>query len=426
MARAAPALADASTSALSSSMFFHAGASHGGEERNATRLHQLAASFALDDAEVAFFDAVVAMLPAASTSFAELKHAYNACRQDTHLVAPIARVHAFRASQGDATPSIDARLWNTLLSLVQVRGHTWAERWDTIRIGLGLDTLEDAAYAPASPSLAPSSPMSEDDAPMNAMHGSPAWSPLQLVNQRVPPRALDAVRWPRVPLSTVLERRATDIERRHLRRYLVRWNEHLFYCAGRLERAAQAYDHLLALRTWGQWRARYHTQLDAAATAAAHTQQAAVARTWRAWRIATIERVHARHKEHARKLRAAYLAVEARGHIRLKRIALTLWTQAWHGHQASAMHRRALLPRAWDAWRARCASLAALEPKRTLFAAYAHRHLLGAAMDAWRQRVGERRCQAYLSVSADTWGAQRIVRMAWRQWRASALYCTVR
>ncbi|WFD19443.1 hypothetical protein MCAP1_001673 [Malassezia caprae] len=424
MAPAAPAAADASTSALSSSVFFHAGASPGSEKRNASRLHQLTASFALDDAEVAFFDAVVAMLPAASTSFAELKHAYNACRHDTELVTPIARVHAFRASQGDTTPSIDARLWNTLLSLVQVRGHTWAERWDMVRVALGLEPLEDVMYPPASPSLAPPSPMSEDDAPMDAVHGSPAWSPLQLVHQRVPPRALDAVRWPRVPLATVLERRATDLERRHLRRYLVRWNEHLFFCASRLERAAQAYTHLLALRAWGLWRTRRAAQLDAAAAAAAHAQHATAVRVWRAWRIATEERVHARHKEQARTLRAAFLAVESRRHARLERIALTLWTQAWHGRQASAMHRRALLPRAWGAWRARSASLDALDSRRTLFAAYAHRHLLGAAIDAWRQRISERRCQAYLSVSADKWGTQRILHTAWRQWCASAQHST--
>ena len=431
MARAAPAVADASASALSSSMFFHAGpVDDGHEAKNVSRLHQLAASFDLDDAEVAFFDAIVALLPAASTSFAELKHAYNLCREDAHLVGPIARAHALRASQGDASPSVDARLWNTLLSLVQVRGHTWAERWDTIRVSLGLEPLEDAVHTsdapPASPSVAPASPLSEDDAPMDAVHGSPAWSPLKLVHPRIPPRALDAVRWPRVPLTTLLERRAADLERRHLRRYLVRWNEHLFFCASRLERAAQAYAHLLALRAWGRWRARRAAQLDATRAAAAFTQQAYVSRAWRAWRIATEERVPPRHKEQARTLRTAYLALEARRDARLSRIALTLWTQAWHGRLASHLRRRSLLPRAWNAWLARALGLAALESKRALFAAYAHTHLLGAAMDAWRQRMGERRCEAYMNASADTWSERRVVRTAWCRWQAAAQHCTVR
>lgn len=428
MTRGAPPLASALDA--SSSMFFHTS----DHDDSRSRLHQLAASFALDEAEVAFFDAVIAMLPATSTSFAELKHAYNECRQDMQLLAPIARTHALRASQGDATPSIDARLWNALLSLVQVRGHTWAERWDTIRVGLGREPLEEAKWAeqaleapcPPSPSLAPPSPMLEDEAPMDAVHGSPAWSPLHLVDQRVPPRALDAVRWPRVSLETVLERRARDVERRHLRRYLERWNDKWFFCASRLERTAQAYAHWLALRAWGTWRDRHTAQRQASSLAAARAQHACGKRAFRAWRTLTEERVHARHKAQARTLRTAYLALEARRDARLARIALTLWTQAWQGHQASHRHRHALLPRAWDVWRGRMASLSALASKHTLFAAYMQRHLLGAAMDAWRQRVSERRCDTYLTVSAMQWNTQRLVRVAWRRWRASMAHRTVR
>ena len=131
---------DESASALSSSMFFPWRGAR--RETEPARLAQLASSFALRDVEVAFFNAVIRHLPPASTSFSELKHAYNVCRQDTALVAPI--MHDFRASYTpEAQASIDARLWNTLLSLVQVRGHTWAERWDTIRVGLGLEPLDD-------------------------------------------------------------------------------------------------------------------------------------------------------------------------------------------------------------------------------------------------------------------------------------------
>ena len=134
------AMLDESASALSSSMFFPRRGAR--RETEPARLAQLASSFALRDVEVAFFNAVIRHLPPASTSFSELKHAYNVCRQDTALVSPI--MHDFRASHTpEAQASIDARLWNTLLSLVQVRGHTWAERWDTIRVGLGLEPLDD-------------------------------------------------------------------------------------------------------------------------------------------------------------------------------------------------------------------------------------------------------------------------------------------
>lgn len=425
MARAAPVVAaapmEANTSALSSSLFFHGDVSHTSDE-GPSRLHQLTASFALDEAEVAFFDAVMAALPAASTSFSELKHAYSECKHDISLMRPIERTHALRASQGDPVPSTEARLWNTLLSLVQVRGHTWAERWDAIRVSLGLEPLDEALWGPA-----PGSPPAAEMAP-DALHtgARPTWSPLQLVHQRVPPRALDAVRWPRIPHETLLERRAADLERRHMRRFLVRWNDALFFCVSRQERAAHAHASLLALRTWAQWRARYAARQYAADAAVALAREAVMRHAFHAWRIATSERLQARHKAHARTLRAAFLTLAARRDARVGRIAMTLWMQAWHGRQARQYRRGKLLPRAWDAWRTRFTGLATLESKRTLFAAYAHRRLLGAAIDAWRQRLGEQRRAAYQAESAMAWNEQRLIRTAWRRWAAARQHCTVR
>ncbi|WFD26857.1 hypothetical protein MNAN1_001846 [Malassezia nana] len=410
---------EANMSALSSSLFFHGDVSHISDE-GPSRLHQLTASFTLDEAEVAFFDAVMAALPAGSTSFSELKHAYSECKQDLSLMRPIERAHALRAPEDDAAPSTEARLWNTLLSLVQVRGHTWAERWDAIRVSLGLEPLDDALWSP-TPGSPPAAERTQDALPTGVR---PTWSPLQLVHQRVPPRALDAVRWPRVPHETLLERRAADLERRYMRRFLVRWNDTLFACVSRQERAAHAHAHLVALRTWAHWRARYAAQHYATDAAVVYARNAIMRQAWKAWRTATSERLQARHKAQARTLRAAFLTLAARRDARVGRIAMTLWMQAWHGRQARQYRRRKLLPRAWDAWRTRVAGLATLESKRLVFVAYAHRRLLGAAIDAWRQRLGEQRRAAYQAESAMAWDEQRLLGTAWRQWAATRQHCT--
>lgn len=119
-----------------------------------TRYSALASSFALRPEEVAFFDHVVALLPRDSSSFAELKQAYNTCFSDEELVRHVSDALRPAAADGSATvrASLDARLWNTLLALVQVRGSTWSERWDAIRVSLGYDPLGSSSESAGSSS----------------------------------------------------------------------------------------------------------------------------------------------------------------------------------------------------------------------------------------------------------------------------------
>lgn len=82
---------------------------------------------ALEADDIDFFDQLIASLPLGNASFASLKASYVQLRQEVDL---------------KASPDRDVQLWNTLLSLVKVRGRDWSERWDTVRVGLGLEMRE--------------------------------------------------------------------------------------------------------------------------------------------------------------------------------------------------------------------------------------------------------------------------------------------
>ncbi|WFD30255.1 hypothetical protein MSPP1_001272 [Malassezia sp. CBS 17886] len=113
------------------------------------RLSHLASSFKLHAAEVSFFDALVALLPPASRSFAQLKRAYNECMGDAALVEGVGIALRMSTRGEEMRACVDAKLWNTLLALVQVRGSTWAERWDSVRVSGGLDPRGLAAVGEA-------------------------------------------------------------------------------------------------------------------------------------------------------------------------------------------------------------------------------------------------------------------------------------
>lgn len=81
----------------------------------------------LDPEDIAFFDAVVAELPLGASSFKSLKDAYDSLTAGTS-----ARQHGRR----------DEHRWTVLLNLTKVRGADWSEKWDTVRVGLGLDIRE--------------------------------------------------------------------------------------------------------------------------------------------------------------------------------------------------------------------------------------------------------------------------------------------
>ncbi|PWN26873.1 hypothetical protein BDZ90DRAFT_193931 [Jaminaea rosea] len=74
---------------------------------------------ALDAEDIHFFDELISSLALGDGSFASLKRAYEALRpQDEER---------------------DAHRWDLLLSLVRVQGRDWSERWDAVRLSLGMD-----------------------------------------------------------------------------------------------------------------------------------------------------------------------------------------------------------------------------------------------------------------------------------------------
>lgn len=137
---------DESAAAFAPALFFNTSLrssdiSHSSDGGDA-RLSQLASSFSLSRGEVAFFDRVMANLPPDSSSFAHLKSAYDACFDEETLSDLAARqLHVDDGDPANSRASVDARLWNTLLGLVQVRGRTWTERWDAVCMYLGYESF---------------------------------------------------------------------------------------------------------------------------------------------------------------------------------------------------------------------------------------------------------------------------------------------
>lgn len=384
------AMLDESASALSSSMFFPWRGAR--RETEPARLAQLASSFALRDVEVAFFNAVIRHLPPASTSFSELKHAYNVCRQDAALVAPI--MHDFRASYTpEAQASIDARLWNTLLSLVQVRGHTWAERWDTIRVGLGLEPLDDE------------SSFSVDTRAPVVLSSTP-WKP--------------ATRRPH------FERRWDTYRRRVQRRYLYQWLARTQHLAHMYARAEHTRERVSVWTAWVHWRDARERHVQSVREADAMHRTMLTRASWTSWRLAVGHRHAQRRDAQHRALAVGWHTWHAKKCDRLQRIAWTLWQHAWLARTATAIDTFRALASAWHAWRARMERLAHLSPKASLFSRYLTQRLASRAWVAWRLRLGERRSDAHDMLLAARLRAHHALRRAWGMWRTSLAQHLVR
>lgn len=379
------AMPDESVSALSSSMFFPSRGAR--RETDPSKLAQLASSFALRDVEVAFFNAIICHLPLASTSFSELKQAYNVCRQDATLMAPI--MQDFRASYTpEAQASIDARLWNTLLSLVQVRGDTWAERWDTIRVGLGLEPLDNESSFSRS------------------------------ADTSVPP-LLSSTPWKPTLRRPHFERRWETYRRRVQRRYLYRWIACAHHLAHMYARAEHTHERVSVWTVWMNWRDTCMRQAKMASMADTLHLHSLTYSTWKQWSLAIGQRHAQRRDEQHRALTLAWHTWHAEKNDRLQSIAWKLWLQAWYERTATGMDTYRTLLSAWSAWRARMEHLAHLTPKATLYLRYLTQRIASRAWVAWRLRLGEQRSDAHDQLLASRLHARHALCRAWRAWRTS-------
>ncbi|KDN44938.1 hypothetical protein K437DRAFT_256801 [Tilletiaria anomala UBC 951] len=99
----------------------------------------------LADEDVRFFDQVVSLLAPGSATFAQLKQAHNDILA-ADLAESLTMTGNRKEAEGEAQEMLrenrrqrDARLWDALLRLMQVKGSDWRERWDAVRIGIGLE-----------------------------------------------------------------------------------------------------------------------------------------------------------------------------------------------------------------------------------------------------------------------------------------------
>ncbi|KAI3627124.1 hypothetical protein CBS14141_001125 [Malassezia furfur] len=432
-----------------SSLFFHASRTSDASGEHPRRLAHLSASFRLHDAEIAFFNAVVGSLPAASDSFGHLKRAYDAQMRVPALVHRIAR--ALDVGPDD-TAAVDARLWNTLLALVQVRGHTWAERWDAVRVSLGLDpwasdddeesysmhelthalqtpaspahtagpsawTLFDAPSASHSPWSSPRSVSSDgaQDAsdhrwmqrsasPMNLSEprraplptpASLAWTPRSVhgVSSRsqdsdVSDDELDA------PYNWRTQRtlRTADAwgAARLLGRMLRRW-----YAALRAQHeaavdAARAHDRCIVSQSLAAWRTATRQSQRRSTLAAAYADRALLRRAWGHWVRRWAALLDTRRAEHRAALRSAFYEVDTRRSHAIVAVAWTVrrrLTQLWR----QASDRRLAV--------AVCAM-------RTKHAAFA----------IWRARSEDARTLSERGTAIRRRRVQRVLRDVWARW----------
>ncbi|SNX86191.1 uncharacterized protein MEPE_04900 [Melanopsichium pennsylvanicum] len=90
---------------------------------------------ALTHHDIDFFNRLVASLPPHAADFSQLKSTYAAL-----LPKELDQRRRDGSNARGASPhDSDAYLWSILLSLVKVRGRNWRERWDSVRLALGLD-----------------------------------------------------------------------------------------------------------------------------------------------------------------------------------------------------------------------------------------------------------------------------------------------
>lgn len=431
-------------SAASTSLFYPAGGRYEGSDRstsaNTSRLHQLAASFHLSDTELAFFDAVVAGLPLASRSFAQLKEAYLAQLAVSGQLEGIA--YALDLDPETESVALDARLWNTLLALVEVRGDTWAERWDTVRVALGLepvassdesedDTL-DTELSPRpwdlrssratlrSPSRTPSGAAHAAswrayDTPLHAVHAREALSSDEDVSvlrdrstadldtvwkpTRPTPRTTAAALspFPRTssPVRTSEAMRsalAWDTARTCLS-YMQRWRRAFLRRKDVQKEAARAHQQYVVLRAWAQWQRRMVHTATHAAQARVFARESLVHRAWTAWLAALRNAREVRREHRQRILRDAYYQVDARRSRSLVAVAFTvgfsshqLWTHAADRRLAVAWDKANLLRPLWKLWQDRTDGAMRLATAQAALLARRTHRTLAEVFSHWRQR----------------------------------------
>ncbi|PWN89091.1 hypothetical protein FA10DRAFT_267695 [Acaromyces ingoldii] len=121
----------------------------------------------LSERDVDFFDEVIDLLPQGASDFASLKRAYNTIQASQR--------DGERGDDDDGDDKLaeerDAYLWDTLLRLIQVRGKDWNQRWDAVRMAIGLEPRVASDGEATSASLgddesSPAKDTSEDDSPV--------------------------------------------------------------------------------------------------------------------------------------------------------------------------------------------------------------------------------------------------------------------
>ena len=437
------AMNDESLSTLSSSIFFPSRiASSRGKDRvdDPGRLAHLTSSFALHEAEVAFFDTVISVLPLESTSFAELKSAYNACRDDIQLMRPV--MQSLRASHTDeAQASMDARLWNTLLSLVQVRGTTWAERWDSIRVSLGLEPLDEqeasmsmtaiheALTSPPHPGIRSSLSEPNSDSFARPVSSTPKESKYQ--RYLFPTLTLSAPFSSSIPSSSTsssskLERRWHIWCRRTQRQLFYFWLDRVNILRQMDASATQARAQVCLLSYWAHWCHRSEQCRLAESSAIAWSDYATLARHWCRWVEVRNKKYQVRRETQHRALQLAWSSWDATRCDRLQRVAWSLWRQAYLFRAANAFDAYQAVRHMWKTWRLRFDRMRQLAKKGDVLGSYMAAGLLSRVWLAWRFRLSERRIDAHNMTLAVRMEEKHTMQSAWLLWRQLCLRRQVR
>lgn len=362
-----------------------------------SRIAHLASSFMLSNAEVAFFDRVVAQLPHDSRSFVHLKEAYAVASRDSAIFDAV--VKSLPPGSEQTVAAADARLWNTLLGLVQVRGATWLERWDTVRVSLGLDPVDvdadgsidmydvDAALGQLSDTSVDSAPPAVHayaralrSAQSSRMSTTPPGTPpkyTSVAQLHAPPDPSDAI------LRTADRFHAIRCQKEVLRT----WRRSLERFLARYVRVSRAADRLGKIRALESWQLALARRRELAELATSLHNATCAHRALDAWARAAQRHAEIRKSELVSQLRRAFHESESGRCSRIARSALATWRCALRERHVCANMTHALAHDCFAIWMEKFATKRALAVAAWRCTSNAGASLSRAALRAWLQRA---------------------------------------
>ncbi|WFD33599.1 hypothetical protein MCUN1_000412 [Malassezia cuniculi] len=347
---------------------------------------------------------------ASSFMLSDAEEAYARVLRDEACMQQVVR--SLPPGSEPSMAAADARLWNTLLGLVQVRGTTWLERWDAVRVSIGLDPMDegslemedlDAALDALSDGSIDSIPshelytyarsLREAQAPLSTTPpGSPPHERISVHSvwpyaSRTKSPSLKAVRTEQTDRNDVADPVMSAAERLHSMRLLksafCAWHDLLRRLRVHYGHVSRAADKMAAIRALEKWEyaLQERRRLDELSASLAATL--VKRRTFALWKSRHKLRAETRRNEQVAALRKAFHTVEMHRNGRLAAAALNRWSQLLQLCHMERQRTLYSLSTAWNEWRGRF--------NERQLRAVSYISSSNRALGAWRGRLAQER-----------------------------------